>query len=260
MKLSILFLLFLTSCGSLEYSPWQSDPPTRDLTAKHLAWLDRSNDSFTPFKFVLSGDSQAVIGHFDNMIQVSNALSDIDFVTVAGDLTDLGFNKEFELFNKALKNSNKPVITVVGNHDGLNNGDKLYTQMFGPLNYTFMYKDVKFIMWNNNAYEWQVDFDFLETELKSNTRTILIAHQPPYAGTLTPTQESRWRKIRKNPNLIASLHGHQHRQFFSKEDGLPIFIVERVTNSNFAIVEVTSSGVKISGCSSLCKFVGEGER
>lgn len=253
MKLILSAALLLSGCGYMDYSPWSSNPEHKNLTAKHLARLERTNtDEFEPFKFVLTGDSQAVVEHMFNVVDVVNRQSDVAFIALAGDITDAGLLKEYNLIYRVVEESKKPLLTVVGNHDGLNNSKKIYREMFGPLNYSFVYKNIKFIMWNNNEYEWDTDFEFLEKELDSGHRSIIIAHQPPDGGTLSDAQEERWQNIRTRDNYAASLHAHYHKFSFRVEDGVPIYVVARVTDTMFATVTVTEDEVLIQNCTPLC--------
>lgn len=250
---SIILTLLISGCGYIEYSPWQSDPEVKNLTAKHLAKLENTNsDEFTPFSFALTGDSQAVVEHFANAIDVINYRSDISFTALAGDITDAGLMKEYELVYRAIAQADKPILTVVGNHDGLSNSKKIYKEMFGPTDYSFVYRDIKFIMWNNNGYEWDVDMEFLRRELDTTQRTIVISHQPPNGGALSDYQEAVWQELRSSDSLTASLHGHVHRFSFEIEGDVPIYTVDRVTNSHFAVIEVTDSGIFIQNCTPLC--------
>ncbi len=247
-------LLLLGGCGQPEYSPWQSNPPETDLTAKHLGWLDSTNGEFKPFKVALVGDPQAVIGDLHNVGEVINARSDIDFTLVAGDITDRGLRTEFVWVTNVIKEFDRPVLTVVGNHDGLANGPKLYSEVFGPLNYSFIYKDIKFIMWNNNAYEWNVDMDWLESEVNSFDKVVVVSHQPP-GETAYKFDEERWAKIRESPNMIASLHGHVHHYAFKREGDLPIYTVDRVMNSHYGTITFDYDGIKFENCDSTCREV-----
>jgi predicted phosphodiesterase len=252
----LLILLLISACGMPEFSPWQADVEHHDLTAKHLAWLDHTDGEFEPFTVAISGDPQAVVGHFRRVIDIVNRRSDVEFLTVLGDITDHGLKSEWVWIGDSIEKSNKPVLTVVGNHDGLNNGQDIYNRMFGPFNYSFIYKNVKFVMWNNNAYEWgSPDFRWLRQEVDSHQRVVVMSHQPPYSGTLTISDEIVWEDIRTNPNIIASLHGHVHNFNFKYEGELPIYTVDRVTDSHYGTVTIYEDSVVMENCSPVCEVV-----
>lgn len=238
----------------MEYSPWISTPPDTDLTAKNLAKLQSRVDQ-NPLKVAVVGDPQVAIEHLDNLGEIFNQRSDIDFVLIAGDLTDRGLQREFQWLVDVLKKYNKPVLTVVGNHDLLSNGRRLYKQTFGPLNYSFIYKDVKFIMWDNNPYESNVDFDWLEQQANQHTSTVVVSHQPPFSGSLSASQEARWKKIRENTSVIASLHGHVHKHSFTMEDNLPIYVVDRVIGGNYGVITFQQNLIEFENCSPICRRI-----
>jgi len=248
----LLFGLIIVICGcNIEYSPWQANPPAEGLTSKHLEWLMESDTgTFAPFKIAVAGDSQMVVGGLREVVDVLNNRDDIAFLVIVGDLTDLGLRREFIWINDTIKKCNCPVLTVVGNHDGLNNGPEIYTELFGPFNYSFTYRGIHFIMWNNNYYEWgEPDFNWLREEVESHDRNVIVAHQPPYAGTLLPEHEAEWKTIRENPRVIATIHGHVHHFDFYLEDGrLPIYTVDRVDGCHYGIIEFTPEGVAFYNC------------
>lgn len=252
MGLKLLPLILLLSCGQPEYSPWQSNPEDTSLTKKNLNRLG-DGGSFTPFSVAITGDPQVAPGALDDVRKAVNT-SDVAFTVILGDITDRGLLREWRWVGEVIDRFNEPVLTVVGNHDGLNNGDKIYKEMFGPLNYSFIYKDIKFVMWNNNAYEWKVDIDWLEGEVLSHDKVVVLSHQPPWSGTLSDSVESRWKKIREYDGYIASLHGHVHR--YSYQPGQPpVYTVDRVTGTHFGRITFTNYSILLENCKPFCRRV-----
>ena len=153
----ILAVLFgSTSCEDLfEYSPNQVfDTDTEiNLNAKNLEWLlSTPGDDTVTIAFI--GDSQRFYDELTNFIDTVNQLPNVDFVLLAGDISDFGLLEEFELINEKFTGLNKPYIGVIGNHDVLGKGDEVFERMFGPLNFSFSYQDVKFILHNTNSKEY----------------------------------------------------------------------------------------------------------
>jgi Icc-related predicted phosphoesterase len=250
-------MIALSGCGRPEFSPWESDVPSKQLTHYHLDWLAQSNTTFKPFKFAIAGDPQAVQGHFRNVIDSIND-TPVDFLAVLGDITDLGLKTEWKWIDRSISKSRKPLLTVVGNHDGLSKGDRIYKKLFGTLNYSFIYKDIKFIMWNNNFLEWgEPDFDWLEYEVLSHPRVIVMSHQPPYSDTFKSYHDERWKSIRSYPNYIASLHGHVHHYSYKYESDTQTHIstVDRVTGTRYTIVTVNKDDISLQNCTSQCQGV-----
>lgn len=248
----------MTACGVPEFSPWQTKVDSHNLTAKHLSWLS-SNKSFSnSFKIVLTGDPQAVVGYLRKVIRETNNLQ-VDFITILGDLTDLGLRREWIWIDQTISKSNKPVLTVVGNHDGLTEGDDIYQSMFGSFNYSFMHRGYKFVMWNNNFYEWgDPDFEWLEQEVLSEDNVIVMSHQPPYSGTLKQHHEDRWKQIRKHTNYKASLHGHLHHfgYKFEEDTDTHVYTVDRVTGTHFGTLTI-GDNLTFENCRPECEVVEE---
>lgn len=222
--------LLLAACGG--YTPWQSDSKHHDLTRKHLAKLEQGK-YLEPFTFAIVGDSQVRIEGFNKARKRINGV-DVDFTVILGDITDRGLREEWNWVGDIIYKFHKPVLTVVGNHDGLAKGKHIYRDMFGDLNYSFYYNGVKFVMWNNNHYEWDIDLDWLDRETNYHP-SIVLSHQPPYAGTLKDYQEERWLQIRQKPEIIASTHGHMHGFTNYEEEGLPIFVVDDVARGSYGL-------------------------
>lgn len=257
----LLLLLLLVGCGAPEFSPWQSNPSRRDLTAKHLAWLESKNIT-APFKVALTGDPQAVVGHFSRVKDAINSREDIDFAVVLGDITDRGLKREWDWAGDIIEDFDVPVLTVVGNHDGLNNAKDIYPEMFGPFNYTFIVDDVfKFVMWNNNKYEWGTpDFDWLAHSV-AGYHSIVMSHQPPGSDTLSPDDNDKWTDIRSRGNIRASIHGHVHAYSYKHETHdlgveVDVYTVDRVSGTHYGVMSVDKDyNITFEDCSPICEEV-----
>lgn len=250
--------LLPSSCSSPEYSPWAKNVKYKDLTAKNLAKLSNQNTENGDFKVAFIADPQAVFGNLRKIVDITNIRSDIDFLAVAGDITDVGLKVEWELVGDILEKSNKPYLTVVGNHDGLSKGKEIYQKMFGRFNYTLEYKGIKFIFWNNNLYEWGVpEFEWLKREVSSHPNSYVITHQPPDSGTLSVEQEDMWLEIRKLENYKMTIAGHLHKFNYKvePETDKPVFIIERADDTNYGIVEFIDKIPYAYTCNSQCDRV-----
>lgn len=250
----ILFVWLLGACGVPEYSPWQVNVDTHDLTAKALGRLAGDDTDRNSFKIALIGDTQLTPQAFKDVRNTINARGDIAFTMLAGDITDSGLKREFMWMVDIVDGFHAPLLTVVGNHDGLGHGREIYQDMFGPLDYSFTHRGIRFVMWNNNSYEWNVDFDWLENELSQGEPTVVVSHQPPSSNALSDEDRERWRDLRRRENYKASLHGHVHHFEYHLEDGTtPIIVVDRVLGTNYAVVEFREDGsIEPSFCKPAC--------
>jgi Icc protein len=117
---SIIVLLFfiILSCDLLEYSPHQvfdRDSPS-NINKENISKLLNTDckDSLT---FVIIGDSQRSYDEIEQFVKSVNQFNHIDFVIIAGDISDFGLLQELEWVHNRLKKLNVPYFTVVGNHD-----------------------------------------------------------------------------------------------------------------------------------------------
>jgi predicted phosphodiesterase len=250
----------LAACGkTAENSPWSQDVPYESLTATHLARLASVGGPASDFKVALIGDPQMVQGDFREAIKKINEM-DVDFVAVLGDLTDLGLRREWLWVGDAIARSRHPVLTVVGNHDGLSKGSAIYKKMFGEYNYSFVHKGVKFVMWNNNFLEFgPPEVAWLDGEVSSHERVVVMAHQPPGEDVMPTETLDAWRTVRGKKSYKASLHGHLHKFGFYNEtetDTL-VYTVSQVSNAVFGVMTVKADKIIFQNCTTECVEVSK---
>ncbi|QNE42209.1 metallophosphoesterase (plasmid) [Hymenobacter sp. NBH84] len=214
--------LLLTSCTLLEFSPsaFNGANSQTNLTAKNLALLAAHplpvGDTL---RFAFTGDSQRFYDHAENLVKSVNQQSGVALLLLAGDVSDFGLTREMRWIDNRLRKLNVPYLTVIGNHDQVGNGRAAYQHVFGPLNYSFVYSDTKFICIDTNSREYHFngqvpDVPWLQQQvnnLDGAKRQVVIAHVPPddpdfdsclvvaYAHTLAVA-----------PKLLFELNGHRH--------------------------------------------------
>ncbi len=224
----VFFSYSFVSCNSFEYSPNQAfDRNTpRDLNAANLEkLLARAIDDTVIIAFV--GDSQRFMDELDRFVSHVNKNPNIDFVVLAGDISDFGLLAEYEWVYERLSRINAPYFGVIGNHDVIANGESVFTRMFGPPDYSFVYDSIKFVMHNTNGREYPLkeipNLQWLEEQLGGDPKDgakyyVGISHVPPtdddfkqdlvvpYAHMLSTTH-----------GFLLSLHAHVH----DHTDGYP---------------------------------------
>lgn len=246
-------LLCAAGCDiEIVFSPWQSNVPATDLTAKHLQKLAGTDTgSFEPFTVAVAADLHSDAGELRNVVDVLNERGDIAFLLLVGDLTDFGMLIEFKWLNDTIEECDFPALTVVGNHDGLNNGPEIYNEMFGPFNYSFVYRGVQFVMWNNNPYEWgDPDLEWLEQQAESHCPSVIVAHQPPPPGHLLPGHQEDRKHVRPGGSVMAAVHGHGHKfDYRHEDDSFPVYAVAAVNGGHYGLIEFGDSGLRFFNCS-----------
>lgn len=256
----VVFLISLSVACAPEMSPWSValQDKHQNLTEKNLQWLkanDPGEDRQGPLQFAIIGDPQGTPADFQKTIEQINRRDDLEFILILGDMTDYGLKHEFEWAADVILQSQIPVLTVIGNHDAIAYGQKLYKSMFGPFDYTFTYGGFKFVMWNNNLYEFSdPNFDWLRSEIDQTS--IVASHVPPVVDMHSQEQVALWTQMQSQANIVGSLHGHRGgtRSFFWNVDEVPYYVVARNRGSRWAKVTIDESlGMQIEYCQSQCR-------
>ncbi len=255
-------MLLLTSCGGLEYSPNQAfsgDSPT-EINRRSVEFLlkEKGDDHI---RFILTGDTQRAYSDSEAMVGVINKIPDIDFVVLAGDISDFGLYQEMEWVGQVFSKLNRPYIGVIGNHDLVANGEKTFKRMFGELNFSFVYKGVKFVCHNTNSREYSFngkipDLAWLKQEFAPQVGVnayVGIAHVPPGDGDFDGELADDYVKIINNsPNTLASLYAHQHKSnifYPGIQQQIPYVVTDPVEKRTFILIEIINGKIKFQNIS-----------
>jgi Icc-related predicted phosphoesterase len=254
----LMFLLVIAGCNNLiEYSPYQAGVGIgKDhLNLKTIDSLSKkSSDSFQPFRIALFGDTHTFYDDFEDYIKIFNSMDSIDFVVHNGDLTNSGIYREFVWFKDIIGNLKLPLITIIGNHDFLGNGESVYEDMFGPLNFTMKYNNCKFVFFDDTVWEKNIqdpDFEWLMEACKSEENTshvIVISHIPPWDDQLSIGNRYLFYKILDDNNVSLSIHGHTHSYFYGTKDGckVPFLVTGDATDREIVLLDVQKDSIGIS--------------
>lgn len=253
-RIALAATLLLHGCHAFEYSPNQVFDKTSDtgLNAKNIALLMSLplDDTIT---IAFTGDSQRFYDELDDFIDAVNAIPSIDFVLLAGDISDFGLLTEFKLVHERLSKLNKPYIGVVGNHDVLAKGEEVFERMFGPLNFTFIYDSVKFIAHNTNGKEYTTgnvpDLAWLGKALAKNDSArycVAVSHVPPFSADFDAQLEAPYvALLQETPHLLISLHGHihNHKDGYPYQDGIRYMTSHSFDQKSFVMLKIVSGQV-----------------
>lgn len=247
-----LLVIFFTACNSFEYSPNQvfdRDSP-RELNKKNLQRLAESAKDDT-IRFVLTGDSQREYTNSEKLVKTVNSIPGVDFVLLAGDISDFGLLQEMEWINEIFSKLKMPYIGVIGNHDLVANGEKVFRRMFGDLNFSFVYNGVKFVCHNTNSREAAFngtvpDLPWLSEQFRAEegvTAYIAVAHVPPNNGDFDESLSDQYVSIINNsPNTLAALFAHTHSKhlFYPGEGKIPYVVTNAIENKEFVLIEIVN--------------------
>ena len=251
----LLIASLFWSCNAFEYSPDQTfdrnSPHDLNKTAiDRLMAVKPTNDTL---RFILSGDTQRAYKELPSFIEKVNSFDNLDFVLVAGDITEFGSFKEMEGYSKYITKANVPVITVIGNHDLTGRGRTSYQNMFGDLNFSFVYKGTKFICHDTNSREYQYngqipDISWMEQQLQPTSnvyRYVAVGHVPALSDDFDQKLVPSYSKLFENtPGFVAALYGHTHTYITSPEDSPYKYLVTgSVETSEFLLVTIVNNKI-----------------
>lgn len=247
----ISLLLALGSCQLVEFSPNQAfvPAPERSLTARNLARLQAAADAKDTVRFVFVGDTQRFYDETEAFVASVNQQRNIDFVLVAGDISDFGLTREFQWVNRRLAALRAPFLTVIGNHDLVGNGRAVYQHVYGPLDYSFEYAGTRFICLDTNGREYgfgrQVpDVAWLRRQLQDKAgvaRTVVVSHVPPTDEDFDPALVPAYTAaLREAPQLVFHLSGHVHRYTVGQpfQDGVTYLTTYSLQKRRYHIITV----------------------
>lgn len=241
-------LCMILSCGRIEYSPWQTNVPSISFNDRNLYLISKQKQTY-PFKVGLLSDPHGDPEAFREQLEHLNKRDDLNFNVVTGDLTTYGLKDEFEWILAAMKNSKAPILAIPGNHDGVANGKVIYKKMFGEYSYVFNYANHKFVMWNNNKFEWlsEPNWPWLASQLDS--KSILMSHIPPIVDVYDAEEVDFWTNLMKEKNIQISIHGHLHHASLGiDENNIKHYVISASIHRQYGIMTVYENSIEIETC------------
>lgn len=238
-----------------EYSPnavFDNNSP-KAINKKNIERLHQNGNPDDTVTIAFIGDSQRFYDEVEKFTAAVNTRPGVDLVIIAGDISDFGLLAEFEWITKRLDKLKRPYIGVVGNHDVLANGEAVFQRMFGPLNDSFVYDGIRFVLHNTNSREYLSenvpDLAWLETQLAPDAEarfTIAVSHVPPYDKDFNRNLEKRYHELFVNtPGFLLSLHGHIHRHTdgFPYDDGIRYITSHYLEERQFTLLKIHNGEV-----------------
>ncbi|QVY66760.1 metallophosphoesterase [Polaribacter sp. Q13] len=247
LKLIVLFAITFTffNCDNLfEYSVYDANVKTakRNTTEKNLKLLENIKLESQDFKFAFVTDVHYYYNNLSAVVDDINKRDDITFVIFGGDIADQALLKEFDIFYDIMGKLKKPYLTVIGNHDYNANGSIVYQEMFGDLNYSFVFNNNKFVLFDDIVWESNKDpdFDWLASELSDHAKynqVFQIAHIPFTSLHFIGEMRDKYEAILKGNNVSLVINGHNHSYFY--EEGKPTYLtVPSLKEPEYGIISV----------------------
>jgi len=151
-----------------------------------------------------------------------NAMKDIAFVVLTGDITELGSNEELKLAKKILDSLRVRWYIIPGNHDSgwSESGGVMFTTVFGYDKFSFEYSGIRFMGCASGPYVRMGDghvprdaVNWLDTELKKlrKDQPVIFLNHYPIDNGLDNWYEITDRLRRFNTWAILCGHGHANK-------------------------------------------------
>lgn len=203
----------------IEYSPYQAGVkmPAKGINIEAVDSIQTSSkEEFVPFSMGLISDSHTWYEQFERQIGYLNQQDSLVFSAHLGDLSLSGIYREFIWFYDVSSKLRHPLITVIGNHDYLSNGESMYEEMFGPFNFTMVYNNCLFVFMDDVIWEKNVqdpDFEWLESVLKNSEEykyKFVLSHIPPWSEDFSIGNQYYFEMLLNKYKVDLSIHGHNH--------------------------------------------------
>lgn len=215
-------MVLLYGCDLFNYHPYDGRLKGElHINNKNIAEIEEAMAGKTDFKFAFISDTQGWFDDTESAVRDINSRSDIDFVIHGGDISDFGLTKEFLWQRDILNKLSVPYVVLIGNHDCLANGEEVFLQVFGDVNFSFMAGNVKIVCLNTNALEHDYsrpvpDFQFIRRENdpsnETHQKTIFAMHALPYSEQFNNNVADVFQdEIKLFPNLLFCMNGHDHK-------------------------------------------------
>ncbi|HEY6502495.1 MAG TPA: PQQ-binding-like beta-propeller repeat protein [Chitinophagaceae bacterium] len=195
------------------------------LLASLLILSVAAQSQFKPFRFAFLSDTH--IGSPDGKAEEDlrrtvadiNQMTDIAFVVITGDITELGTNEEIKRAKQIFDELKVPYYIIPGNHDTgwSESGGVSFSTIFGNDKFSFEYSGIRFLGCASGPYVRMSDghvprsaINWLDNELKTlkeQQPVIFLNHYPIDNGL------DNWYEITdrlRNYNTWAILCGHGH--------------------------------------------------
>lgn len=178
----------------------------------------------------LSSSNPATVADFKKVIRDLNTQDSLDFVVLAGDITEFGSDAEITLALQCLDSLQQPWYILAGNHDAKwsESGCNTFMQTFGYEQFAFTKNGILFIGTNSGPNmrmapallprESMVWLDSLLQQTPKKQPIVFFNHYP-----LTDDMSNYFQVISllKTRNIQCTICGHYHTNQVFEADGIP---------------------------------------
>jgi len=187
------------------------------------------------FKFALFSDTHIIenstaIEDLQQVVNDANQNSEIEFVLVSGDITEINTGRNLEIAKDILDNLNKPYYIIPGNHDTKwsGSGGANFRALWGHDRFVFDYGEFRFIGFHQGPVLRMDDghisletIDWLKNILEQTGKEKPIIFVMHYDLTSSIDNWFECIEIFKDYNIKATFHGHGHRNRLKYYNNIP---------------------------------------
>lgn len=254
MRNAVLILLLpvvITACAEFQNSPFtdhlSSNGSNFNLNQKECLLSGAVGvvpSEETGIKIALMSDNHVNYNDVDTVVDLLNQRHDINFVVHTGDITNSAYNFEYDAFIQKFTRLMAPSFVVIGNHDAIGKGRKIYQNYFGDYNYSFVYHGFHFIFFNNNRMEFLEEgwsLNWLETELAKNPGLPKVVFQHinyDNADAFTPEISEQMKSLYENNNVQWVVNGHRHTFSYGVINNVHYVQVPRTEDARYLILSL----------------------
>jgi predicted phosphodiesterase len=193
-------------------------------------------------RIAVLADSHQTYKDLDRVIRNINDTPDVDFVVNLGDVTNSGYNLEFDQFLGSYLDIQRPVFNVIGNHDALGAGPKIYKKVFGSPNFFFESDSHRYIFFHSANLEDKDGFDpqWLKTTVEASSKPVIIFTHAPLrdAERFTGDTAQIMNAVITNPKTQIVLNGHNHVYGYANDTGTVTIQCARPENGQWLLLEI----------------------
>lgn len=206
------------------------------------------------YRIAILADSHSNYHSLSKVVASINATEGIDFVVHLGDFTDRALPIEFSYFMEIFQKLRYPSLVVLGNHDAIGFGPRLYARIFGPANYAVNAGWLQLILLNANTLETgPIDFNWLEKTLSADPETIETRvifrhtnHDNPVHHSKADT--AQFEALTEKYHVPMVINGHRHAFHTQRKKKTTFHQVSRTEGEAFTIIDVQRDHTLLQTC------------
>jgi len=244
----------LLLAGCLKSTPFKDEPDETNLTERALTTLSRAPTPPRRWSFLAFGDTHDEYDDLERSLPSMNGAG-ARLALIAGDLCDRGTLQEFEWSGELYRRLEMPFFTVIGNHDELSDGRKIYERMYGPREYSFEYGGLKFVLFDSNTLENSAapNREWIDQQVHEHGRSkvVLVMHQ-----SITDPNDVEGGTVReyydellRSGDVALVVHGHLDEYFLRYARGVPVLQCGTFeTQRTYTLIEYDGEGFGFQRC------------